>query len=59
MQHVPEDKRSFVEEVRILLSEEEDHRRREEDLRSSSEQMLGQEKPLSEKAKEELVATIR
>jgi hypothetical protein len=56
---VPEDKRSFVEEVRILLSEEEDHRRREEDLRSSSEQMLGQEKPLSEKAKEELVATIR
>jgi hypothetical protein len=59
VQHVPEDKRSFVEEVRILLAEQEDHRRREEDLRSSSEQMLNKEEPLSEKAKEEPVATIR
>ncbi len=57
MQHLPEDKRSFAEEVRVLLVEEEDHRRREEDLRSS-EKMINEEKPLPEKAKE-LAEAIR
>jgi hypothetical protein len=57
VQHLPEDKRSFVEEVRVLLVEEEDHRRREEDLRSC-EQMLSKEKPLTERAKQ-LAEAIR
>jgi hypothetical protein len=58
MPNTPKDMRSFVQEVRVLLSEEQDHRRREEDLRPY-EQMPKKEKLLTEKIKEELAEAVR
>jgi hypothetical protein len=60
MPNTRKDMRSFVEEVRVLLTEEQDHRRREEDLRPYYEQMpKSKEKPLTEKVKEELAEAVR
>lgn len=56
MPNTSKDMRSFVQEVRVLLSEEEDHRRREEDLRPYEQQMPVRVEPLTEKVKEEELA---
>ncbi len=52
MPNTPKDMRSFVQEVRVLLSEEQDHRRREEDLRSCEQMPKSKGKPLAEQVKE-------
>ena len=52
MPNTSKDMRSFVQEVRVLLSEEQDHRRREEDLRSCEQMPKSRGKPLAVQVKE-------
>jgi hypothetical protein len=53
MRNTPKDMRSFVQEVRVLLTEEQDHRRRVEDLRPYRQMAKGEEKPVAVRSKEE------
>jgi hypothetical protein len=58
MANRPKDMRSFVQEVRVQLTEEQDYRRHEEDLRSYKQMPDSKEKPLTEKV-EELAEAVR
>ena len=53
MRNTSKDMRSFVQEVRVRLTEEQDHRRREEDLRANEQIPKSEEKPLTERSREE------
>ena len=52
MRNTSKDMRSFVQEVRVVLSEEQDHRRREEDLRPCERMLESERKPVTEQVKQ-------